>query len=192
MTARLAELPLVEPHDRAEWRTWLEANHDSSPGVWVAVGKRGRTATKLTYDEAVEEALCFGWIDSIAKRLDDERYRQLFTRRKPGSAWARSNKARIERLIASGCMTPAGLAAVAAAKENGSWTALDEVEDLIVPEDLQAALDAEPEAAKHFSAFTGSVRKTILYRIAEAKRPETRAKRIEEAVRAAAEDRAPW
>jgi uncharacterized protein YdeI (YjbR/CyaY-like superfamily) len=189
--ASSADLAFVEPSSRAEWRAWLEANHATSPGVWLAVGKKDGTVTTLTYDEAVEEALCFGWIDSIVNRLDRHRFKQLFTPRKPGSAWARSNKERVERLTREGRMAPAGLAAIDAAKANGSWTLLDDVEDLVVPDDLAAALDENPAASRSFAAFSGSALKMILYWVATAKRPETRAKRIAQTVSAAAEGKLP-
>ena len=140
----------------------------------------------------MEEALCFGWIDSVVNRLDADRFKQLFTPRKRGSGWARTNKERVERLVARGLMTDAGLAAVKAAKADGSWQALDDVENLVVPGDLAAALAANPAAAAGFAAFTSSVRKMILYRVSEAKQPETRARRIEQTVTAAAEGRPPW
>jgi uncharacterized protein YdeI (YjbR/CyaY-like superfamily) len=144
---RLADLPLVEVAGRAEWRAWLQRNHSTSPGVWLAVGKKGNSRTALTYDEAVEEALCFGWIDSVVNRLDADRFKQLLTPRKRGSGWARTNKERVGRLIAQGLMENAGLAAIEAAKADGSWHALDDVEDLVVPDDLAAALAADPAAA---------------------------------------------
>ena len=189
---RLADLPLVEVAGRAEWRAWLQRNHSTSPGVWLAVGKKGNSRTALTYDEAVEEALCFGWIDSVVNRLDADRFKQLLTPRNRGSGWARTNKERVGRLIAQGLMENAGLAAIEAAKADGSWQALDDVEDLVVPDDLAAALAADPAAAGEFDGFTSSVRKMILYRISEAKRPETRARRIEQTVAAAAAGRPPW
>lgn len=176
-------LDLVEPGDRVAWRAWLETNHAGSPGVWLAVGKKGNTRTALTYEEAVEEAVCFGWIDSTTQRLDAARYKQLFTPRKSSSTWSKSNKARVERLIAKGLMTPAGFAAVENAKANGSWNLLDDVDDLIVPDDLAAALEADPQAARHFAAFPDSARKLYLYWIGNAKRPETRARRIAQTVR---------
>lgn len=191
MSPRLDDLPFLEPRDRAEWRAWLADNHAASPGVWVGVGKKGGTATTLTYEAAVEEALCFGWIDSIVKRLDEHRYRQLYTPRHPGSGWAPSNKRRVEKLIAEDRMTPAGLAVIEAAKADGSWALLDDVEDLIVPDDFAEALRQDPTAEANFSAFSDSTRKMTLYWIATAKRPDTRAKRIAEAVRASAEGRPP-
>ena len=189
--ARLADLPMIEPRTREEWRAWLEANHATSPGVWLAIGKKGSTVTTLTYEEAVREALAFGWIDSVVNRLDAERFKQLMTPRKKGSIWARSNKQRVEQLIAEGRMTPAGREVIEAAKADGSWYSLDDVEALLVPEDLATALAADPPAAANFDAFSASARKMILYWIAEAKRPETRAKRIGQTVAAAREGRSP-
>jgi uncharacterized protein YdeI (YjbR/CyaY-like superfamily) len=191
MVSRLDDLPLLEPTSRPEWRRWLEGNHTTSPGVWLAVGKKGNSVTSLGYDDAVEEALCFGWIDSTVNRLDADRFKQLFTPRKPGSTWSRSNKERVERLIGQGLMTSAGLAAVEIAKANGSWTLLNDVEALVMPEDLVTALAEKPGAAEGFSALGESVRKMALYWIASAKRPDTRAKRIAETVAAAAEGRGP-
>lgn len=189
MTSRLDDLPLLEPADAREWREWLEANHAASPGIWLAVGKKGGARTALTYEEAVLEAVAFGWIDSIVNRLDEERFKQLFTPRKRGGQWARSNKERVERLMAEGRMAPAGLAAVEAAKKDGSWSSLDDVEAAIVPPDLAAALDAEPDARAFWDALPDSQRKLALYWVVSAKRPETRAARIAETVRASAEGR---
>jgi len=172
------ELPVLEVGTRAELRAWLVANAADSADVRLAIGKKGNRVTTLTYDDAVEEALSFGWIDSAAGRLDDARYTVRFTPRKPGGGWARKNKARIARLISDGQMTPAGLAVIDAAKADGSWTLLDDVEDLIVPDDLAAALAENPDAQRFWDGLGESARKIALYRIAHAKRPETRAKRI--------------
>jgi uncharacterized protein YdeI (YjbR/CyaY-like superfamily) len=181
------ELPLLEVANRDELRAWLAENSMKSPGVRLAIGKKGNTITELSYDDAVEEGLCFGWIDSVAGRLDEARFTTRFTPRKPGGTWARTNKVRIERLIAEGLMTPAGMAVIEAAKADGSWTLLDDVEDLIVPDDLAAALAENPAANQYWRTQAGaSVRKIALYRIASAKRPETRAKRIAETVAEAA------
>lgn len=146
-------LPLLAVADRAELRAWLESNHGSSPGVNLAIGKKGGRATALTYDDAIEEALCFGWIDSTARRLDDDRYTVLFTPRKRGGTWARTNKARVERLIAEGRMTPAGIAVIEAAKTDGSWTVLEDAENLVVPDDLAAALEGAG-ARERFDALS--------------------------------------
>ncbi len=191
MKPRLEDLPLIEPSSRAEWRQWLAENHASSPGVWLAVGKKGNTITTLTYDDVVEEALCFGWIDSTVRTLDADRFRQLLTPRKRGSVWATSNKERVARLTREGLMQPAGVAVVETARADGSWDLLDDVEALVIPADLAAALDAAPPAADNFAAFSTSVKKLALYWIASAKRPETRARRIAETAAAAAQGRGP-
>lgn len=171
--------PLVEVHDRAAWRAWLEANHETSTGVWLVTARARRGARAgLDYETAVEEALCFGWVDSTAGVVDDERGKLYFAPRKARSPWAATNKARVERLIREGLMAPAGLAAVERAKANGWWTILDGAERLEVPGDLAAALDAAPGAASAFAAWPPSVRKQQLARIAYAVRPETRAARI--------------
>ena len=145
----------------------------------------------LEYEAAVQEALCFGWIDSTAGRVDARRSKLYFAPRKPGSGWAATNKARVERLLAAGQMAPAGLAAIERAKADGSWTLLDPIEQGIVPDDLAAALAAHPPAAVNFEAFPKSARRAILFWIAVAKRPETRAARVREtAERAARNERA--
>lgn len=185
------ERPLLAPHDRAELRAWLEANHATSEPVRLAIGKKGNRVTGLTYDDAVEEGLCYGWIDGTTHRLDDDRYTVLFARRRPGGTWARSNKARVERLAAAGLMRPEGIAAVEAARADGSWGLLDDVDALVVPDDLAAALASVAGAADGFDGLSASSRKMTLYWIASAKRPETRAKRIAATAAAAAEGRAP-
>jgi uncharacterized protein YdeI (YjbR/CyaY-like superfamily) len=187
----LGDLPFVEPASREEWRAWLEANHDSCGGIWLAVGKKGNGRTTLTYEAAVEEALRFNWIDSTVNRLDADRFKQLFTPRKRGSTWSRSNKERVERLAAEGLLLPVALAAIEAAKADGSWNMFDGVEDLVVPDDLAVALAARPGAAGGFAALPPSRRKLALYWIASAKRADTRAKRVEATVAAAAEGRPP-
>jgi uncharacterized protein YdeI (YjbR/CyaY-like superfamily) len=181
--------PLLEVPDRAALRAWLEVNHATAPGVRLAISKKEGTATSLTYDQAVEEGLCFGWIDSTTRKLDADRHTVLFTRRKPGGTWARSNKLRVERLIAEGRMTPAGLQVIEAAKADGSWSALDDVEALLVPPDLASALEAEPAAARGFETSPASQRKMALGWIASAKREDTRARRVSKVARAAAEGR---
>jgi uncharacterized protein YdeI (YjbR/CyaY-like superfamily) len=183
----LDDAPQVHADDRAAWRTWLEANHASATGAWLVTWKAssGR-ATDLDYEAAVLEALCFGWVDSTGGRVDDERGKLYFAPRKVRSAWAATNKARVEHLMAEGLMAPAGLAAIERAKANGSWEILDSVERLEVPPDLATALDANPPAAANFAAFPRSVRKQILARVAFAVRPETRAARVAEIAQAAA------
>jgi uncharacterized protein YdeI (YjbR/CyaY-like superfamily) len=182
----LDEAPQVHADDRATWRAWLEANHGTAGGAWLVTWRAGSGRVGLDYQDAVEEALCFGWVDSTGGRVDDERGKLYFARRKPRSAWAATNKARVERLIAEGRMALAGLAAIERAKANGSWEVLDSVERLEVPADLAQSLDAQPPAAVNFGAFPPSVRKQMLAWVAIARRPETRAARIAEIAEAAA------
>lgn len=178
----------VHPASRAEWRAWLEENHARADGVWHVSYKKATRKPRVTYDEAVEEALCFGWIDSKPRKLDDERSMLWFAPRKAGSGWSRPNKERVARLTAMGRMTPAGLAKMEAAQRDGSWTALDAVEALTVPPDLARALAASPAAERNFAAFPRSARRGILEWIASARTPVTRAKRIAETARLAAEN----
>lgn len=178
----------VHPKTRQEWRSWLEENHTRGEGVWLITYKKSTGKPRVEYDEAVEEAVCFGWIDSKAGTVDDERSRLWMSPRKPRTGWSKSNKERIERLIAAGRMAPAGLAKIEAAKEDGSWTALDAVEALEIPHDLAAALAAHPPAAGHFEAFPRSVKRSILEWISHAKTAGTRSKRIEETARLAADN----
>jgi uncharacterized protein YdeI (YjbR/CyaY-like superfamily) len=175
----------VEVGSRAAWREWLERHHEDAPGVWLVTFKKAAGERHVPYEAVVEEALCFGWVDSKPRRLDDQRSMLLVTPRKPGSGWSRPNKERIERLEAAGLLAPAGRAVVEAAKADGSWTALDDVENLVEPDDLRAALDASPAARREWSAFPRWPRRALLEWIVSAKRPETRAKRIAETVRRA-------
>jgi len=171
--------------DRGEWRQWLEENHADSPGVWLVYYKKSSGRSRVGYVEAMEEALCYGWIDSRPNKLDDERAMQLFTPRKRGSVWSRLNKGRVERLISEGRMTPAGLAKIDAAKADGSWGSYDAAEEMHVPPDLDAAFAANPQARRNFDAFSDSSKKNILWYVTSAKRPETRARRVEETVQMA-------
>jgi uncharacterized protein YdeI (YjbR/CyaY-like superfamily) len=177
--------------DRAAWRRWLAKHPVTSPGIWLVFDKKASRADRLVYGDAVEEALCFGWIDSIIHSLGAARYEQLFTPRKPTSAWSASNKTRVARLIEHGLMMPSGLAAVEVAKQSGTWTKYDAVDALTVPPDLEAALAANPTAARNFAAFPPSARKGFLYWVTDAKRPETRAHRVAQVVAFAAANRKP-
>lgn len=179
----------IHPLTRAEWREWLIQNHTRPEGVWLIRYKKATGKPFLDYEEAVEEALCFGWIDSKPNKLDEERSLLWIAPRKAGSGWSKPNKERIERLLAAGLMMPAGLAKIEAAKVDGSWTSLDAIEALEIPADLAEALAALPSAAEYFEAFPRSVKRGILEWIVTAKRPETRAKRIDETARLAAENR---
>jgi uncharacterized protein YdeI (YjbR/CyaY-like superfamily) len=174
----LDDAPLVHIDDRATWRAWLEANHATARGVWLVTWRSRSGRRGLGYEDAIQEALCFGWVDGTAGRVDDDRGKLYFAPRRPRSGWSASNKARLERLIADGRMTPAGTAAIERAKANGSWTMLDSVERLEVPGDLARALEAQPPAAAIFASFPPSARKQMLAWVATAIRPETRALRI--------------
>jgi len=178
--------PWVHPLTRVAWRTWLIANHELSGGIHLVTWRKATGKPAVGYGEAVEEALCVGWVDSIAGKLDQERSTLWFTKRRPKSGWSRPNKERVERLIADGLMLPAGLAAIEEAKRRGTWSLLDEVEDLVVPDDLAAALAANPPARVYWDAFSRSGRRGILEWIIQAKRPETRARRVQETAALAA------
>jgi uncharacterized protein YdeI (YjbR/CyaY-like superfamily) len=180
------EAPHIHPADRAEWRGWLEANHASARGVFVVSWRPKTGRPTLDYEDAIQEALCFGWVDSSGGVVDDERARLYFAPRRPGSVWAASNKARVERLVAAGRMTAAGRAAIERARADGSWTVLDGAERLEVQPDLAKALAANPVSEANFAAFPPSARKMAIAWIATAKRQETRDRRIAEVVEAAA------
>jgi uncharacterized protein YdeI (YjbR/CyaY-like superfamily) len=170
----------IHPETRAQWRAWLERHHATSDGVWLVFWRPQSGRTGPTYEDAVQEALCFGWIDSKHTRLDDHRTVLRFSPRKRGSGWARTNKVRIERLLRDGLMTEAGLARIEEAKQDGSWTMLDAVEDLIVPDDLAAAFAEHPGARERWDQLPRSARRAALEWIVQARRPETRAKRVAE------------
>jgi uncharacterized protein YdeI (YjbR/CyaY-like superfamily) len=175
----------IHPDSRGQWRDWLKSNHASSTGVWLVSWRKHTGKDGPSYEDAVEEALCFGWIDSTGRKLDDDRTMLWFSPRKPGSGWARPNKERIERLTAAGLMTPAGQRVIDTARTDGSWSRLDDVENLVVPDDLAEAFDIRPPARQNWDAFPRSVRRSILEWIVQAKRDTTRAARIEETARLA-------
>lgn len=172
----------VTAPDAATWRSWLSANHDSSPGVWLVFYKAKSGTPSIDWGTAVDEALCFGWIDSKAVSIDEARYEQYFTRRKPGSHWSKLNKDKVAALEAAGKIAPAGRAAIEAAKADGSWTIMDEAEELIVPDDLAELLD--PDALDNFRALSPSRQRNILAWISLAKRDDTRARRIQQTAEA--------
>lgn len=178
----------IHPLSRAAWRAWLEEYHTRPLGVWLISYKQATGKPRFSYDEAVEEAICFGWIDSKANTIDAERSMLWFAPRKPGTGWSRLNKERVARLQAAGLIAPAGQAKIDAAQRDGSWAALDAVEALEIPPDLAAALDANGAARANFEAFPRSAKRAILEWIAAAKTTPTRAKRIDETARQAAEN----
>jgi uncharacterized protein YdeI (YjbR/CyaY-like superfamily) len=176
----------VEVTSRTAWRTWLRRNHRRTDGIWVISYKKQVADRYVGYEALVEEALCFGWVDSKGRGIDDRRTSLWFAPRRPGSGWSRSNKDRVARLIADERMTAAGLAKIEAAKRDGSWTALDASAALAVPPDLAAALAKRPRAAANFDRFPPSVRRAILAWIGGARQAATRARRIEETATCAA------
>jgi uncharacterized protein YdeI (YjbR/CyaY-like superfamily) len=178
----------VEVESRQQWRDWLEKNHRQAEGVWLVTFKKHCPEKHLPYDDIVEEAICFGWVDSLPRKLDENRTMLWLAPRKQGSKWSKPNKARVEKMIAAELMTPAGLVKVDAAKADGSWSALDSVEALEIPPDLDAEFKSYGAAKPNFEAFPRSVKRGILEWISSAKRPETRAKRIQETAKLAQEN----
>src|SRR5258708_14900220 len=175
----MAELPIVEVRDQPAWRRWLEANHDVPDGVWLKFAKKASPTSTVTYAEAVEEAICFGWIDGQVRRCDEHFYLQRFTPRRERSKWSQINREKAERLIADGRMHAAGLARIEAAKADGRWEAAYPAQsEAQVPEDLERALDANPAAKEFFGTLTGSTRYAFLYRLHNVSKPDAREARI--------------
>jgi uncharacterized protein YdeI (YjbR/CyaY-like superfamily) len=184
------DLPILQFADPAAWRRWLDGEHDSARGVWLKIAKKASGIPTVTHAEALEEALCFGWIDGQRAPHDELYFLQRFTPRGPRSKWSQVNRQKATELIEQGRMTPAGLAKVEEAKADGRWDAAYEPQrTATVPEDFQRALDENPAAKEFFATLTGARRYSFLYRIADAKRPETRARRIVEFVAMLAERR---
>jgi uncharacterized protein YdeI (YjbR/CyaY-like superfamily) len=184
--SRLDDLERIHPETRAAWRRWLKSHHGQVTSVWLVSWKIAAGKPRMTYDEIVEEALCWGWVDSLPRALDAERTMLLLSPRKPGSSWSALNKARAERMIARGQMMPAGLAKIEAAKRDGAWDRLKTVDALKVPADLAQAFSRHKGSSDNFAGFPPSTRRGILEWVGAAKRPETRAKRIEETASLAA------
>jgi len=174
--------PIIHAETREQWRAWLTHNLTSARGVWLCSWRTTTGRPRCPYPEAVEEAICFGWIDSTSTVLDEERSLQLFTPRRPKSSWTRLNRERAADMEARGLMTDAGRRAIAAAKANGWWTIADQVEDLEEPADLTAALDRDPQARSNWDGFPPSARKQMLWWIVSAARDATRAGRIAQIV----------
>jgi uncharacterized protein YdeI (YjbR/CyaY-like superfamily) len=173
------DLPMLGFASSADWEAWLAENHSTSPGLWLKIGKRGATEPSVTYDEALDVALCYGWIDGQKATFDDEYWLQRFTPRRPGSKWSQRNRSKATDLIAQGRMQPAGLREVEAAKADGRWdAAYASPSTATVPDDLQRALETNPAARAFFETLDRQNRYAILYRIQDAKKPETRAQRI--------------
>jgi uncharacterized protein YdeI (YjbR/CyaY-like superfamily) len=171
-----------------EWRKWLEKNHQLEKSVWLIIYKKESGTPSVYYSEAVDEGLCFGWIDSKPNKRDDVSYYQFFAKRNPKSNWSKVNKGKVAKLLEKGMMAAAGLEAIEIAKQNGTWTALDEVEEITIPDDLQKAFNKNKMAFAYFDKFPRSSKRGILEWILNAKRPETRQKRIGETVVLASEN----
>ncbi len=172
-------LPILLFEHAAAWADWLDRNHAGSPGVWLRLAKKKAPLDSVSYAEALDEALRFGWIDSQKKGYDEASWLQRFTPRGPKSIWSKINREKVEALLEAGRMRPAGLAAVASARDDGRWdAAYDSQRTATVPEDLRAELDRHPAAAAFFDALDSANRYAVLFRVQTARRPETRAKRI--------------
>jgi uncharacterized protein YdeI (YjbR/CyaY-like superfamily) len=169
---------------REAWRAWLAEHHATSTEIWLVLGKKGSGVQTVTLDEGTEEAICFGWVDSVMKRIDDRTHALRFTPRKPKSVWSQSNVDRVERMTAQGKMTPAGLALVEAAKASGQWEAATRRDMLVEPApELEAELAARRGGREGFARLPVSLKKQLIYWVAEAKRPETRRRRIDEVIK---------
>jgi uncharacterized protein YdeI (YjbR/CyaY-like superfamily) len=180
MNRKRDNLELVEPANRTEFREWLAKNYTQKESVWVVIAKKGFEG--LSRPDSVEEILCFGWIDSVANKMDEKRFKVLMSPRKPKSVWSKINKALVAKLVKQNLMHPAGLAAIALAKKNGSWKALNDMDNLKYPKELAQAFNKNKKAKSNFDAFPPSAKKIILFWIQSAKTPETRNKRIKETV----------
>jgi uncharacterized protein YdeI (YjbR/CyaY-like superfamily) len=172
------DLDSVQPASRKAWRSWLQKHHASSPGIWLVYAKKHSGIASLSYVDAVEEALCFGWIDSLVHPINDSLYKQIFTPRKPASRWSALNKQRVEKLIAEGQMTTAGMKMIELAKTTGNWQAHAETDALTIPPELKKALASNADAKKNWPTYTASQQKGFLRMLHDAKTPETRVKRI--------------
>lgn len=184
-------LETFSPKSRQEWRDWLQENHDKKQSIWLIYFKKESKLPSVVYSEAVDEAICFGWIDSKSKPIDSDSYMQFFCRRKPKSVWSKINKEKIARLTEEGLMTKAGFDCIEVAKQNGSWTILDEAEALMVPDDLESAFQGSSMAREYFLSLSRSDKRNILQWLVLAKRPETRQNRIDEIVTLAEENQKP-
>lgn len=179
------------PASRLQWRQWLKTNHAKKQSVNLILYKKESNKPTISWSDAVDEALCFGWVDSTRRPFDAEKFLQLFSRRKPAGTWSKINKEKVKQLIDKGLMMKAGLDCIERAKQNGSWSILDEVEELIIPKDLEKAFKEQPGSKKHFLSLSKSERKIFLARLVLAKRPETRQKRISEIAALAAQQKKP-
>jgi len=172
-------LPVLAFETQGAWREWLDGHHQESSGLWLRIFKKASGHATVTYAEALDEALCFGWIDSTKAASDDDSFLQRFSPRKPRSIWSKVNREHVARLIEAGKMQPAGLAVIEAAKANGQWdAAYDSASNMVLPEEFQVALDAHPEAKAFFESLNKTNQYSFYHRIQTAKRPETRTKKV--------------
>jgi uncharacterized protein YdeI (YjbR/CyaY-like superfamily) len=185
------EIETFYPKSRQEWREWLQENHDKKQSVWLIYYKKKSNVPTVIYSEAVDEALCFGWIDSKAKPIDEHTFMQFFSKRKEKSVWSKVNKEKIERLTKEGLIADAGFKIIEIAKKNGSWTILDEAEALIIPTDLEEEFQKKPSAKNYFLSLSRSDKRNILQWLVLANRQETREKRISEIVELASINQKP-
>lgn len=185
------EIETFYPRSRQEWRNWLQENHAKKQSVWLIYYKKKSNVSTILYSDAVDEALCFGWIDSKSKPIDEHKFMQFFSKRKEKSVWSKVNKEKIERLAKEGLMTNAGYEIIEKAKQNGSWNILDEAEALHIPEDLEREFDKRPNAKLYFLSMSRSDKRNILQWLILAKRQETREKRITEIVELAGKNQKP-
>lgn len=185
------ETEIFYPVNQTEWRQWLEQNHLSKQSVWLVFYRQKSEKKSISWSEAVDVALCFGWIDSKKIKIDEEKSHQFFSKRKPKSTWSKINKEKVRQLIDNGLMTPTGFNIIEIAKQNGSWTILDEVEELIIPNDLDKAFKKHKGSKDYFLSLSKTIRKMMLQWIVLAKRPETRQKRINEIAKLAGESKKP-
>lgn len=176
------EIEVFYPKNQTEWRRWLQENHSAKQSVWLVSFKKSSSKPSISWSNAVDEALCFGWIDSKRVSIDEEKSHQFFSKRKAKSTWSKINKEKIERLAEQGLMNQAGLEIIETAKLNGSWTILNEIDDLIIPEELVLALNTQPNLMDNFLSLSKSIRKLLLYKLMVAKRTETKQKRIAEII----------
>ncbi|MES2617331.1 MAG: YdeI/OmpD-associated family protein [Bacteroidota bacterium] len=185
------EITTYCPDSKKAWRKWLMKNHETEQSVWLICYKISSGIPSISWSDAVDEALCFGWIDSVRRPIDNEKFMQFFSKRKPKGTWSKINKDKIEQLIAAGLMMPAGLDSIEKAKQNGSWTILDEVEALIIPKDLEKAFKNHPGSKDFYLSLSKSIKKQILHWLMTAKQTDTRQKRIAEIVESAAQNLKP-
>ncbi|WP_068943908.1 YdeI/OmpD-associated family protein [Chryseobacterium timonianum] len=185
------EKKTITINTRQEWREWLMQNHRSVQNIWLICNTKKSGLPTVSWGELVDEALCFGWIDSTRKTVDSNSFMQLYGKRKIKSIWSKINKEKVQKLIDEGLMQPAGLESIDIAKENGSWTSLDSVEELLIPNDLEHAFTAHAGSKDYFLSLSKTVKKMMLHWVTFAKRPETRKKRINELVEHAAKKQRP-